>query len=275
MYIKAPPMQPCLCGSFGMAEVTARAVDRIDTAPRYTESDAIRLNHMFRGRDTVEMLTVLLHENMLGDAAIVSSFGAESAVLLHLIGSIDPTVPVLFLETGKHFPETLAYRDTLAARIGLTDLRNITPDPALLARKDENGLRWSYDPDGCCDIRKVLPLKAALAPFDAQFTGRKAFQSKTRSALPRFEIEEGRLKVNPLADWDKARIAAYIAEHDLPAHPLVEQGYPSIGCSPCTSMVAPGEDERSGRWKGWDKVECGIHTAVPEADDNGANDPVF
>ena len=252
-----------------------RIADRINTAPRYNESDAIRLNNMFRGRDTFEMLTILLRENMLGDAVIVSSFGAESAVLLHLIGSIDASVPVLFLETGKHFPETLEYRDNLIAHIGMTDLRNITPDPALLARKDENGLRWSYDPDGCCDIRKVLPLRAALAPVDAQFTGRKAFQSKTRNALPRFEIGEGRLKVNPLADWDKLRIEGYTAQHNLPAHPLVAAGYPSIGCSPCTSKVAPGEDARSGRWKGWDKVECGIHTAVPVADDNGANDPVF
>jgi phosphoadenosine phosphosulfate reductase len=258
-----------------MAETRTRTPDRIDTGPRYSEADAIRLNHMFRGRDTVEMLEVLLRENMLGDVAIVSSFGAESSVLLHLIASIDPTVPVLFLETGKHFPETLAYRDLLQQTIGFKDLRNLTPDEALLAKKDENGLRWSYDPDGCCEIRKVLPLKHALAGFDAQFTGRKAFQSSTRSALPRFEIEEGRLKVNPLADWDKSRLDAYIAEHDLPAHPLVEQGYPSIGCSPCTSKVAPGEDPRSGRWKGWDKTECGIHEAVPIADDSSAFDPIF
>ncbi len=251
-----------------------RKIDLIDTAPRYTESDAIRLNNMFRGRDTVEMLEVLLKENMLGDAAIVSSFGAESAVLLHLIGSIDPSVPVLFLETGKHFPETLEYRDLLTGQIGLKDVRNITPDPAAIAKKDETGLRWSYDPDGCCEIRKVIPLKAALTPFDAQFTGRKAFQSQTRAALPRFEVEEGRLKVNPLADWDKARIEAYIAEHDLPVHPLVEQGYPSIGCAPCTSKVLPGEDPRSGRWKGWEKVECGIHTPVSMGDDP-ANDPIF
>jgi phosphoadenosine phosphosulfate reductase len=231
----------------------------------------------FRGRDTVEMLEVLLRENMLGDAAIVSSFGAESSVLLHLISSIDPTVPVLFLETGKHFPETIAYKDELHKRLGLKDLRELKPDADLLAQKDENGLRWSYDPDGCCEIRKVLPLKQTLAGFDAQFTGRKAFQSSTRNALPRFEIEDGRLKVNPLADWDKARLDAYMVEHDLPAHPLVEQGYPSIGCSPCTSKVEAGEDPRSGRWKGWDKVECGIHTAVTAVadDDNGANDPVF
>lgn len=257
-----------------MGEAALRAVDRINTAPRYTNADAIRLNNMFRGRDTVEMLTVLLRENMLGEAAIVSSFGAESAVLLHLIGNIQPDIPVLFLETGKHFPETLAYRDLLISRIGLSNLRNILPDPALLAQKDANELRWSYDPDGCCEIRKVLPLKAALAPFDAQFTGRKAFQSKTRERLPRFEVEQGRLKINPLADWDKTAIDAYMIAHDLPAHPLVAQGYPSIGCAPCTSMVLPGEDPRSGRWKGWDKVECGIHTGDTPAE-NGANDPIF
>jgi phosphoadenosine phosphosulfate reductase len=259
---------------FPEEERDSRTIDRINTAPRYSDSDAIRLNNMFRGRDTVEMLEALIKDAMLGDAAIVSSFGAESAVLLHLIGSIDPAVPVIFLETGKHFPETLAYRDALITAIGLTGVRNVTPDADLLAKKDETGLRWSYDPDGCCEIRKVIPLKAALAPFDAQFTGRKGFQSKTRAGLPRFEVEEGRLKVNPLADWDKARVEAYMAEHDLPVHPLVAQGYPSIGCAPCTSKVAEGEDPRSGRWKGWDKVECGIHTAVP-VDDGGANDPIF
>ena len=258
-----------------MAEQKVRVPDRIDTGPRYSETDAIRLNHMFRGRDTVEMLEVLLKEHMLGDVAIVSSFGAESAVLLHLIASIDPTVPVLFLETGKHFPETITYKEELRERLGLKDLRDLKPDADLLAQKDGNGLRWSYDPDGCCEIRKVLPLKRALAGFDAQFTGRKAFQSSTRNALPRFEIEDGRLKVNPLADWTKDRLDAYVSEHDLPVHPLVEQGYPSIGCSPCTSMVKPGEDPRAGRWRGWEKVECGIHSTLPATDDDGANGPIF
>lgn len=254
----------------------ARIVDRIDTAPRYSEADAIRLNNMFRGRDTVEMLTALLRDNMLGDAAIVSSFGAESAVLLHLIGSIDPDIPVIFLETGKHFPETLQYRDTLAEKIGLTNIVNVTPDAALLAKRDETGLRWSYDPDGCCDIRKVIPLRAALAPFDAQFSGRKAFQSSTRTSLPRFEIEDGRLKVNPLADWTKDMLDSYMAAHDLSAHPLVRQGYLSIGCAPCTTIVKPGEDPRSGRWAGWDKTECGIHGEVTPLDpDDRSNDPIF
>ena len=266
-----------------MAE-ESRIRDRIDTGPRFKEADAVRLNRIFRGNDTVEMLSSVLRDGLAGDIAVVSSFGAESAVLLHLVSQIDPNVPVLFLETGKHFPETLAYRDLLVDRLGLKDFRNLTPDPDALAAKDESGLRWSYDPDGCCEIRKVLPLAKAMAGFDASITGRKAFQSSTRAGLPRFEIDttdkQGRLKINPLADWSPDVIAAYIATHVLPAHPLVAEGYPSIGCSPCTSKVAPGEDPRSGRWRGWDKTECGIH--VPGQDEGGSGgelppgyDPVF
>ncbi|GFM27384.1 phosphoadenylyl-sulfate reductase [Novosphingobium sp. PY1] len=247
-----------------MTEAT-RIRDRIDTGPRFAEADAVRLNRLFRGTDTIEMLETVLKEGMAGDVGIVSSFGAESAVLLHLVSQVDPGVPVLFLETGKHFPETLAYRDLLIERLGLKDLRSLTPDAEELAKKDESGLRWSYDPDGCCDIRKVKPLAKALLGLDASITGRKAFQASTRATLPRFEIdttdEQGRLKINPLIDWSPERIAAYIEKHDLPPHPLVAEGYPSIGCMPCTSKVAPGEDPRSGRWRGWDKTECGIHVA--------------
>ena len=240
-----------------------RVVDRIDTGPRFTAHDAMRLNNLFRGSDTQAMLEGVLTEGLAGEVAVVSSFGAESAVLLHLVGSIDPTVPVLFLDTGKHFAETIAYRDRLIDRLGLDNVRILTPDADDLAAKDANGLRWSFDPDGCCEIRKVRPLAKALAGFDASFTGRKAFQAKTRAHLPRFELDisdsEGRLKINPLIDWSASQIAAYFILHDLPQHPLVAQGYPSIGCSPCTRQVAPGEDARAGRWAGWDKVECGIH----------------
>ena len=240
----------------------ARTRDTIDLAPRFTEHDAVRLNRMFRGASTQEMLEGVIKGNLAGDLVIVSSFGAESAVLLHLVASVDASVPVLFLDTGKHFAETLAYRDLLAERLGL-NLVILTPDAADLAKKDENGLRWSYDPDGCCDIRKVRPLEKALANYDASFTGRKAFQSSTRANLPRFEVDpsdaQGRLKINPLIDWSAVDINAYFAAHDLPRHPMIAQGYPSIGCSPCTTQVAPGEDPRSGRWKGWDKTECGIH----------------
>ena len=240
-----------------------RKIDRLDASPRFTEHDATRLNRMFRGSSTREMLESVIKDNLAGDIAIVSSFGAESAVLLHLVAQVDPNIPVLFLDTGKHFAETLEYRDLVAETIGLTNLQILTPDPADLAQKDATGLRWSYDPDGCCEIRKVKPLAKALERFDASFTGRKAFQSSTRANLPRFEIDTsdatGRLKINPLIDWSAEDIATYFAEHDLPAHPLVAKGFPSIGCEPCTNKVAPGEDPRSGRWKGWDKTECGIH----------------
>ena len=239
-----------------------RAIDRLDTAPRFSEHDAIRLNRMFRGSETEEWVSAVLRDGLAGDVAIVSSFGAESAALLHLVSRIDPSVPVLFLDTGKHFPETLAYRDELADRFGL-NLVNLYPDLDDLKTRDESGLRWSYDPDGCCELRKVRPLAKALATYDASLTGRKAFQSSTRANLPRIEIdtsdEQGRLKINPLIDWDADRIAAYFEEHDLPRHPLVERGFPSIGCSPCTRPVGEGEDPRAGRWAGWDKVECGIH----------------
>ena len=240
-----------------------RKIDRIATGPRFTDHDAVRLNRMFRGSSTQEMLASLIEDNLAGEIAVVSSFGAESVVLLHLIAQADPNIPVLFLETGKHFGETLTYRDEIVAKLGLTNLVNLTPDEDELAAKDETGLRWSYDPDGCCEIRKVKPLAKALAEYDASFTGRKAFQSSTRANLPRFEVdtsdEQGRLKINPLIDWSAEDIAAYREEHDLPSHPLVAEGFPSIGCEPCTHKVAPGEDARSGRWKGWDKTECGIH----------------
>ena len=243
-----------------------RLVDRIDPAPRFVDADAIRLNNALRGSGTAAVLDAVLGDHVAGDVAVVSSFGAESAVLLHLVAQVAPATPVLFLDTGKHFPETLAYRDALVERLGLSNLVILTPDPAELAARDETGLRWSYDPDGCCEIRKVRPLAAALTRYDATLTGRKAFQSSTRANLPRFEIDTsdrlGRLKINPLIDWHSADLAAYIAENDLPPHPLVEAGYPSIGCSPCTSKVAEGEDPRSGRWKGWDKTECGIHSPV-------------
>lgn len=263
-----------------VAQPLSRAVDRLALGPRFTDADAIRLNNLFRGTETQEMLRTVIRDGLAGEIAVVSSFGAESAVLLHLVASIDPALPVLFLETHKHFAETIAYRDELVTRLGLSNLVIVEPDPAAISEKDGNGLRWSWDPDGCCEIRKVEPLARELRHFDASITGRKHFQSATRAGLPRFEIDrtdaQGRLKINPLANWSKDDLAAYFAAHDLPSHPLVAQGFPSIGCAPCTSKVAPGEDPRSGRWKGWDKTECGIH--VPGGTDGELPpgfDPVF
>lgn len=240
----------------------ARKLDLIDTAPRFTAAQAAEIDASFTGADTGVLLRRLFDKPPFDQIALVSSFGSESAVLLHLVAQIDRSIPLIFVNTQKMFGETLAYRDALAEQLGFTDLRVYRPDPYLLAQKDATQLRWSYDPDGCCDLRKVEPLRRALAPFDAWISGRKGFQGKTRAALPRFEEDEGRLKINPLADWDKARLEAYFVEHKLPRHPLEAQGYASIGCAPCTSVVQPGEDPRAGRWRGWDKTECGIHDPV-------------
>ncbi|MDH7639553.1 phosphoadenylyl-sulfate reductase [Sphingomonas oryzagri] len=258
-----------------MASAPVRKVDMIDTTPLFTQADVDALNARFAGVPTQEMLRELLTGELAGRLAAVSSFGAESAVLLHMIAEIDRDVPVVFTNTQKMFGETLAYRDELSERLGFTDLRVYRPDPRILAQKDATGLRWSYDPDGCCEIRKVEPLQRALAPFDAWISGRKGFQASTRTAIPLFELDTkhpggAKLKLNPLAGWSKDDLNAYFEAHKLPRHPLEAQGYLSIGCSPCTSVVQPGEDPRAGRWRGWDKVECGIHTPA-----DGADQPSF
>lgn len=254
-----------------------RKLDVIDARPRFTQADADALNARFEGVDSLTMLRAVFAEGLLGRIGVVSSFGTESAVLLHLISEADKELPVIFVDTLKMFPETLEYRAELVKRLGFTNSQTVTPDPDVLAKKDENGLRWSFDPDGCCEIRKVEPLARAKDGLDSWISGRKAFQSHTRANLPRFEVEDGRLKLNPLGDWDKAALDAYFEAHDLPRHALEAQGYLSVGCEPCTSKVLPGEDPRAGRWRGWDKVECGIHTAsTPKADpDDPANEPFF
>ena len=194
--------------------------------------------------------------------AAVSSFGAESAVLLHMLAEADPSVPVIFLDTGKLFPETLRYRDTLVARLGLTDVRSARPDAAHLTRVDPDGQLWQDDPDLCCWNRKVEPLEEALNGFAAWITGRKRMHGGSRAGLDLVESgPDGRIKINPLASWNAADIAGYFARHDLPRHPLVAAGYRSIGCAPCTAAIADGEAPRAGRWSGTGKTECGIHLA--------------
>lgn len=195
----------------------------------------------------------------LGQTALVSSFGADSVVLLHMAAEIDRNTPVLFLETGMLFAETLAYQREVADSLGLTDIRLIRPSNEDLFLHDPEGDLHGRDPDLCCTLRKVRPLELALQGFDAWITGRKRVQSASRADLALFEVEGGRIKVNPLAGWSGEDLAAYMDAHDLPRHPLVAQGYPSIGCAPCTSKVAPGEDPRAGRWRGREKTECGIH----------------
>lgn len=222
-------------------------------------SRATEMNLRFGHLETAELLDAVLGSELPGRIAVVSSFGAESAVLLHLVASIDPNVPVIFLNTGKLFGETLSYREALVERLGLTDVRDIRPDPADVAAEDPHGLLFMNDADRCCFLRKVLPLKRALAGFDTWISGRKSFQSTSRHDLQLIERDGPHAKINPLANWSKAALDAYFARYGLPRHPLEADGFLSIGCMPCTDRVAPGEDSRAGRWRGAGKTECGIH----------------
>ncbi len=209
----------------------------------------------------LELLRAFLSGPFAGRTACVSSFGAESAVLLDMVAQVDRATPVIFLETGKLFPETLDYQRELCAALGLTDVRIVRPDPPDLARYDADHALHRREPDLCCQIRKTEPLDRALAGFAAWITGRKRFQGGARVALPTIEGDPvtGKIKLNPLADWSIDEIRAWRRRRALPLHPLVVHGFTSIGCAPCTRPVAAGAPPRAGRWWGLDKTECGIH----------------
>jgi phosphoadenosine phosphosulfate reductase len=226
---------------------------------------ATRLETKFAGMKATSLLRLAIEDLFPGRIALVSSFGADSAVLLHMISRIDAATPVVFVDTGQHFPETLAYRDDLVASLGLTNVVVAEPDAATLSVEDPEKFLFASDPDRCCEIRKVLPLAEALRPYEAWITGRKGFQSLERARVPLFEAEGERVKVNPLVGWKAADILAYIKQAGLPPHPLVAKGFPSIGCLPCTSPVRPGEDARAGRWRDRGKTECGIHLGALDA----------
>lgn len=233
---------------------------------RFGDTDlAAQLAAKYAETDTQELLRVAIEDLFPGRIALVSSFGADSAVLLHMVAQIDKATPVLFIDTKVLFKETLAYRDELTAHLDLRNVITVGPDPSQLVAEDPEDFLWASDPDRCCEIRKVLPLAEALEGNDAWITGRKRFQAQTRAALPLFEVEGGRIKVNPLAHWSASKILAYLDAFALPRHALVAKNYPSIGCIPCTSPVKPGEDIRAGRWRGRGKVECGVHTQTLDA----------
>ncbi|TMV14750.1 phosphoadenylyl-sulfate reductase [Arenibacterium halophilum] len=215
------------------------------------------LNDRWRHHSATDVMRAALRDT--GKIALVSSFGAESVVLLHMAAVIERNVPVLFIDTEMLFTETLVYQTEVSERLGLTNLRVIRA--ADIAAEDPDNTLHLRDTDACCDLRKTRPLNAALAEFDGWITGRKRFQSGTRAALDFFEVEDGtgRIKVNPLAHWAPEDVRSYMEENRLPRHPLVAKGYPSIGCAPCTSPVKPGEDPRAGRWRDQNKDECGIH----------------
>ncbi|WP_408737264.1 phosphoadenylyl-sulfate reductase [Acetobacter lambici] len=202
------------------------------------------------------------HELLGNRLAIMSSFGAESALLLAFVAEADPDMKVLFLNTGKHFPQTLTYRRELADVLGLTNVEDIGPSPEQVSDRDPTGELWAFDPDACCNLRKVEPLRVASLPYDVLVTGRKRGQAATRATMTIVEErDDGQLRINPLAFWSAQDIAAEMQRRSLPPHPLVAEGYLSIGCAPCTRPVDGREDARSGRWSGLNKTECGIHIA--------------
>jgi phosphoadenosine phosphosulfate reductase len=223
-------------------------------------SPAQALDRALRNASPAEVIAAALKAVGREKLALVSSFGTESAALLKVMADVDPAIPVIFLDTGWLFEETLAYRDTLIATLGLRDVRSIKPLEETLSRDDPDRELWFSDPDACCRIRKVEPLQRALAPFSAWINGRKRFQGGLRAEMAVVEDDGARLKFNPFANVAREDIEAIYKLAKLPPHPLLASGYQSVGCMPCSSRTAPGEDARAGRWRGRAKTECGIHT---------------
>ena len=195
--------------------------------------------------------------------AMTSSFGPESGALLHMVSRIDPSIPVLFLETGYHFSETLEYKNLLVKLFGLTNVIDLKANPEKKAKvvAEYQGVPYERNPDLCCHINKVEPLDVALKNYKAWMSGIRRHQTDFRKSIRIIEEYEGGIyKISPLANFTSRDSWWYLKEHNIPQHPLFEKGYFSIGCWPCTKPVQSGDDERSGRWAGKAKKECGIHT---------------
>src|SRR6185436_4599991 len=222
--------------------------------------DIAAMNERFEGRGPEEILRWATEE-FAPDVILTCSFQHDGVVLGHMLQTNAPWVPVVFLDTGFHFPETLEYRDEIVRRFGFP-MRNVRSPVTKEELERKHGPElFRTNPDLCCSIHKVAPLKAALEGVRCWINGRRRAQSATRQALTTVErFQGGVTKVNPMASWTAKETHAYMRKHDIPEHPLFERGYASIGCAPCTRPILPGEDERAGRWAGRDKTECGIHT---------------
>jgi phosphoadenosine phosphosulfate reductase len=219
------------------------------------------LDRALRDASPAEVIAAALQTVGREHLAVVSSFGTESAALLKVMADVDPAIPVIFLDTGWLFDETLAYRDALIATLGLRDVRSVKPLEDTLLQRDPDRELWFSDPDACCRIRKVEPLARALTPFSGWINGRKRFQGGLRADIPVVAADGIRLKFNPFANITRADVEAIYAEAKLPPHPLTTSGFLSVGCMPCSSRAEPGEDARDSRWRGRSKTECGIHLA--------------
>ena len=237
------------------------------------QDKAAELNARFKTAGARTVLKASLNSADFERTALVSSFGADSVVLLHMASIIDKSLPVIFVNTEMLFPETIDYQAKLTIELGLWNVRIVRPDEHEVNARDPHGDLHLNSTSACCALRKTRPLQRALEGFDTWITGRKRFQSGTRAGLDFFEAEDatGRIKVNPLASWSINDIASYMEANDLPKHPLIEKGYPSIGCEPCTSEVKAGEDARAGRWRGLNKTECGIHLSSAGLEREGAS----
>jgi phosphoadenylyl-sulfate reductase (thioredoxin) len=220
------------------------------------EAKVERLNREHRDGSAEDILQAAM-EAFPGRIAMLSSFGAEAAAGLHVLSRVDASTPVLFIDTDRHFAQTLTYRHALATKLGLSNVRVLTPERAEEA--DPKGDLWRTNPDLCCTVRRVRPLREVAGDYDALITGRKRFHGGARMRLKPFELLDGQVRVNPLANWSQEQLDAYFEANTLPRHPLVQGGYASIGCWPCTEPSRSAEDVRSGRWAGTEKVECGIH----------------
>ena len=224
--------------------------------------DFNRQYHALAGLDTREFLSwVYSPHKPFGDVGVVTSFGTESAVMLHLIAAVAPEAPVIFIDTGFHFEETLAYRDELVSHLGLRNVRTVGLDPLSEKRSDPARRLHLENPDACCELREGQVLNHALRDFGGWIAGQKRYQSHGRATIDRVEWDSarGKWKFNPLADWDTTDLLTYQTQHKMPAHPLAAVGYLSVGCSPCTTPVTAGEDRRAGRWRHHEKLECGLH----------------
>jgi phosphoadenosine phosphosulfate reductase len=241
--------------------VSVTDVSTSDSSALHGAAQVAELDARLQKASPAEIIRAAVAEVGRDKLALVSSFGTESAALLKYAADVDPAIPVIFLDTGWLFEETLAYRDVLISHLGLTDVRTIHPLPDDVAREDAERDLWFSNPDRCCFIRKVEPLERGLAPFEAWLNGRKRFQGGDRASIPIVERDGARLKFNPLANVTADELKALYAVAKLPPHPLAASGFASVGCMPCTSRTAPGEDARAGRWRGRGKTECGIHVA--------------
>lgn len=192
-----------------------------------------------------------------------SSFQTHSIPLLHIISEIDRSIPIYFTNTGFLFPETLAFKDQLAEMFGLQIIALPSPIPKIQQLNEKGHFYYTSDPDYCCFLNKVLPLENILAEYDVWINGIRSDQSAVRRNMQEImPAPHGCLRYHPLLHWDKKMIFQYIKDHRLPSHPLEKQGYLSIGCVPCTEKVIDPDDERSGRWSGLQKKECGLHTEL-------------